>query len=61
MPYTLDDYQRESWEKALREMPIEKRLQGVSTEQLLSRLSADEIEAYLKKLKGESSTKEEST
>ena len=51
MPYTLDDYYRESCERVLKGMTIEERLEGVPLEKRLEGLSVEELEAYLKKLK----------
>ena len=60
MPYTWDDYYKDftkrhldrlTTEERLKGLPVEERLKGLPPKALLQRLSAEEIEAYLKKLR----------
>lgn len=55
MPYSWNEYYidkaLEQEDQLLARMPIEKRLKGVKTVELLKRLPPEEIEAYLKKLR----------
>lgn len=61
MPYTMEDFERDTLEDLLRRLTPEKRLQGLTPEQVLAALSPEQllaalprevIENYLKKLKG---------
>ena len=52
MPYTMEDFEREVAEKVLKKLTPEQRLEGLSSEELLSHLPLVEIEAYVKKHKG---------
>ena len=49
MPYTIEDYKRETAQRYLAEMPAQEQLAVV--EELLQRLSPEQIEAYLKRLR----------
>jgi hypothetical protein len=55
MPYTWDDYYfekaLEQKDKILAVLPVEDRLKGIKSTELLKRLPPEEIEAYLKKLR----------
>lgn len=50
MPYTLQDFKRELVRENLTELTPAERLAGLSTEEILKQLPAEEIEAYLKGL-----------
>jgi len=51
MSYTFQDYYRDFTKENLDLLTTEERLKGLPPRVLLQRLSADEIEAYLKKLR----------
>jgi hypothetical protein len=51
MPYTMEDFKRDSAQELLNELTPEQRLKGLSPEQLLSVVPLAEIEKYIKKHK----------
>jgi len=56
MSYTMADYRRDTAEEYLKELTPEERrkvLENLTAEERLAGLSAEEIAAYLKKLKSE--------
>src|SRR5204863_9579715 len=50
MPYTIHDFKREIALENLHELTVEERVHGLSPEELLSALPAQQIEVYLKRL-----------
>ena len=67
MPYTLEDLMRETIEDLARKLPpeqllkyvpVEKRLEGVSAEELLAALPPETLEALRRKLKADESSPE---
>jgi hypothetical protein len=51
MASTLEELNRKLLKEALEKASVEDRLKGLTTEQILKRLSPEEIEAYLRSLK----------
>ena len=50
MPYTIEDFRREIMREHLHELTPEERLAGLPAEEILKRISPEQIEAYLKHL-----------
>jgi hypothetical protein len=50
MPYKMQDFLREVLRKHLHELSVEERLAGLPAEELLKRLSPEEINAYMQRL-----------
>jgi hypothetical protein len=57
MPYTMEDYKREKAQEYLQQMTVEERLRGLSPEECLAALPAEQVEAYLKRLRKKPATK----
>ena len=48
---TLEEFKRKLMKEAMETASVEERLKGLTTEQILKRLSPEEIEAYLREIK----------
>jgi len=60
MPDLLEEFARETIDRLLKELPVEKRLEGLSAEEVVKGLSPDTLRALAEKLKGNgTSTKPE--
>lgn len=53
MPDALEEFTRETIDRFLRELPLKKRLEGLSPEQRLEGLSPEERQALLRLLQGQ--------